>query len=70
MIKMSRLRLLGFLLFHIQGAANMQILLNTWGILVKELFFNKILVLQPANAIKIKFLPNNFQGFCLIFRNF
>ena len=68
MIKMSILPLLGFLLFHIQGAADMQILLNTWEILVKEFFFfNKILVLQPANAIKIKFLPNNFQAFLSAF---
>ena len=39
MIKMFILPLLGFLLFHIQGAADMQILLNTWEILVKEFFF-------------------------------
>ena len=70
MIKISiqRVRLLGFLLFHIQRAG-MQVLLNPWEILVKELFFNKISTLQPANAIKTKFLTNSFQGLCLLFRN-
>ena len=47
----------------------MQVLLNPWEILVKELFFNKILPLQPANAIKTKFLVNSFQLFGLVFRN-
>ena len=66
MIKISRLRLLGFLLFHIQGAG-MQLLLNLWEIRVKELFFSKVSALQPVNAIKAKFLANSFQGFCLLF---
>ena len=47
----------------------MQVLLNHWEILVKELFFNKISTLHPPNAIKTKFLANSFQGFCLLFRN-
>ena len=68
MIKISRLRLLGFLLFHIQGAG-MQVLLNPWEILVTELFFNKISALQPANEIKAKFLGNSFQVFFLLFKN-
>ena len=68
MIKISRIRLLGFLLFHIQGAG-MEFLLNPWKILVKELFFNKISALQLANATKTKFLAKSFQGFCLRFRN-
>ena len=56
MIKISiqRVRLLGFLLLHIQGAG-MQVLVNPWEILVKVLFFNKISALQPANARKTKF---------------
>ena len=66
--KGRRLRLLGFLLFYIQGAG-MQVLLHPSEILVKELFFNKISALQPPNAIKTKFLPNSFQGFWLLFRN-
>ena len=68
MIKTSRLRLLGFLLFHIQGEG-MQFLLNPWEILEKEFFFNKTSVLQLANAIKAKFLAKSFQGFCLRFWN-
>ena len=68
MIKISRLRLLGFLLFHIQGAG-MQVLLNPWEMLVKELLFNKIFALQPVNARKAKFFAISFQGFCLLFRN-
>ena len=68
MKKICRLRLLGFLLFHMEGAG-MQVLVNPWEILAKELFFSKILPLQPANAIKTKFLANDFQGFCLLFRN-
>ena len=51
MIKIFRLRLLGFLLFNIQ-APDMKILLNPWEIIVKELFLNKISALQPANVIK------------------
>ena len=47
----------------------MQILLKPWEILLKELFFNKILALQSANAIKSKFLTNSFQGFFLPFRS-
>ena len=66
MMKISRLRLLGILVFHMQGTG-MHFLLNPWEILVKELFFNKILALQPANAIKTKFLANSFQEFCLLF---
>ena len=64
MIKISiqRVRLLGFLPFHIQGAG-MQVLLNPWEIIVKELLLNKISALQPANAIKAKFLANIFQEF-------
>ena len=61
-------QLLSFLPFHIQGAG-MQILLNPWEILVKEFFFDKILALQPANAIKTKLLANSFQRFSLHFRN-
>ena len=38
MINMQRFRLLGILLFHIQGAG-MQVLLNPLEILVKEFFF-------------------------------
>ena len=38
MINMQRFRLLGILLFHIQGAG-MQVLLNPLEILVKESFF-------------------------------
>ena len=68
MIKISRLQLLGFLLFHIQGAG-VQVLLSPWEILVTELFFNKISALQPANEIKTKFLGNSFQVFCLLFKN-
>ena len=65
MIKISRLRLLGFLLFHIQGTG-IQVFLNHWEIIVKELFsFNTILALQTANAIKTKFIAKVFQGFCL-----
>ena len=41
----------------------MQVLLDPWEILLKELFFNKISSLQTANAIKMKFLQNSFQGF-------
>ena len=67
MIKISRLRL-GFLMFPIQ-LAGMQVFLNPWDIFVQELFFSKISALQPANAIKTKFLANSFQGFCLLFRN-
>ena len=62
MIKISRLRLLGFLLFHIHGAG-MEVLLNPMELLVKELFFNKILALKPANAIKTKFLQKVFNDF-------
>ena len=40
-----------------------EVLLNSWEILVKELFFNKISALQPANAIKTKFFAISFQGF-------
>ena len=36
----QKLQLLGFLLFHIQGAG-MEVLLNSWEILVKELLFFK-----------------------------
>ena len=43
-----------------------EVLLNSWEILVKELFFNKISALQPANAIKTKFFASSFQGFCLV----
>ena len=43
-------RLLGFLLFHIQGK-----------VVEKELFFNEISALQTANATKTKFLANSFQ---------
>ena len=68
MIKIPRLRISGFLQFHIQGAGT-QVLLNPWEILVKELFFNNISFLLPANAIKTKFLANDFQEFCLLFRN-
>ena len=63
MINMQRFRLLCILLFHIQGAG-MQVLLNPLEILVKEFFFfNKTSALQPANAIKTKFLANSFQRF-------
>ena len=58
-ISTQRVRLLGFLLLHIQGAG-MQDLVNPWEILVKILFFNKISALQPANARKTKFLANSF----------
>ena len=65
MLKISRLPLihwlLGFLLFHIQGA-DRQVFLNPWEILVDDLFFNEISALQPANAIKAKFLKF-FKGF-------
>ena len=55
MIKISiqRVRLLDFLLFHIQWVG-MQVLLNPWEMLVKEMFFNKISALQLADAIKTK----------------
>ena len=44
----------------------MEVLLNSWEILVKELgFFNKISALQPANAIKRKFFTNRFPPFCV-----
>ena len=61
MIKISiqRVRLLGFLLLHIQGAG-MQVLVNPWEILVKVLSFNKTSTLQPTNARKTKFLANSF----------
>ena len=59
-IKISRLRLLGVLLFHIQGAG-MQGLLNHWEILMS--FFNKVSALQPANAIKTKFPQTVFKNF-------
>ena len=35
----------------------------------ERVFFSKISVLQPANAIKTKFRANGFQRFCLLFRN-
>ena len=54
-----------FLLFYIQ-ASDMQVLLNSWELFVKELPLNKISALQPANAIKTKFPANSLQGF---FRN-
>ena len=41
----------------------MRVLVNPWEILVKELFFSKTSPIQPANAIKTKFLANEFQGF-------
>ena len=56
-----------FTITHARGC--MDVLLNRWEILFKELFFNKISALQPANAIKTKFLQNSFQGFCVIFGN-
>ena len=63
MINMQRFRLLGILLFHIQGAG-MQVLLNPLEILVKEsFFFNKTSVLQPANAIKTKLTQIVFKDF-------
>ena len=65
---MQKFQLLGFFLFHIQPAG-MQVLLNSWEIIVKELFCNAISVLHPANAIKTKFLAYRFQGFGLLFRN-
>ena len=42
---------------------------NIKEIFVKELFFNTISALQPANTIKKKFLRNTFHGFCLHLRN-
>ena len=51
LLQISLLLLFFFLLFHIQGGG-LQVLLNTWEILAKDLFFDKISGLQPANAIK------------------
>ena len=65
---MQKLLSLGFLLFHIQ-VAGMHVLQTSWEILVKQLLFNKIVVLQPANAIKTKFLAISFLEFCLRFRD-
>ena len=62
------IRLLGFLLFYLKGVG-IQVFLNPFKILVKELFFNEILALLPANAIKTKFLANNFQRFSQLLRN-
>ena len=52
-----------FIMPHTSGC--MQVLLNPWGILGKELFFHEISVLQPPNAIKMKFLANSFSHFML-----
>ena len=68
MTKISRLRLFGFLIFHIQGAG-MQVLLYHWEILVKELLFDKISVVQHVNAIEMKFLAKIFKGFWIFFRS-
>ena len=66
--KYPKASIIRFLLFYIQDGGK-QVLLNPWEILIKELFFNKVWALQPANTIKTKFTSNSFQSFCLLFRN-
>ena len=66
--KTSANEIIGFLLFHMQEDG-MQVLLNLWEILVKELLFNNISSLQSTTSIKTKLLTNTFPGFCLVFRN-
>ena len=65
--KYLNLRLLGFLIFQIKGAG-IQILLESWKILVKVLLFNKTSALQSANAIKSKFLVKVFKDFACFLR--
>ena len=55
-------------MFHVQEVG-VQVLLNSWEILVKEFFFSKISNLRPETAIKLKFITGTFQEFCLIFRD-
>ena len=65
-LKLLEIRLLGFLLFGVQGDG-IQVSLSSWEILVKELFLNEISDLQSANQIKMQFLTSSFQAFYLIF---
>ena len=67
-LKLLEIRLLGFLLFGIQGVG-IQVSISSWEILVKELFLNEISDLQSANQIKMQFLTSSFQAFYLLFRN-
>ena len=67
-LKLLEIRLLGFLLFGVQGDG-IQVSLSSWEILVKELFLNEISDLQSANQIKMQFLTSSFQAFYLLFRN-
>ena len=67
-LKLLEIRLLGFLLFGVQGEG-IQVSLSSWEILVKELFLNEISDLQSANQIKMQFLTSRFQAFYLLFRN-
>ena len=67
-LKLLEIRLLGFLLFGVQGVG-IQVSISSWEILVKELFLNEISDLQSANQIKMQFLTSSFQAFCLLFRN-
>ena len=61
--KASIIRL--FTITHTRGwyGSFAKLLGNTYEIV---LFFCKILALQPANAIKTKFIANICQGFCLL----
>ena len=67
-LKLLEIRLLGFLLFGVQGVG-IQVSISSWEILVKELFLNEISDLQSANQIKMQFLTSSFQAFYLLFRN-
>ena len=58
LLKFEKLRLLGF--YHSTYRGWYANFVKPLKILVKELIFNKLSALQPANAIKIKFLVNSF----------
>ena len=64
--KYPKASIIEFWLFYIQDGGK-QVLLNPWEILMKELFFNKVWALQPANTIKTKFTSNSFQQFLSAF---
>ena len=60
--KLLQIRLFDVLLFHMKGNI-MQFLRNSF----ERVVYNKMLDLQPENAIKTNSLPSSFQRFCLLF---
>ena len=60
--KLLQIRLFDVLLFHMKGNI-MQFLRNSF----ERVVYNKMLDLQPENAIKTNSLASSFQRFCLLF---